>query len=37
MEPMLEEFWRTSAKVSHPYFFQSWIVVLAIVIAPFSA
>jgi hypothetical protein len=33
----LEEFWSTSVKVSQPYFFQSWIVAFATVIAPFSA
>ncbi len=36
IEPTLEEFWSTSVKVSQPYFFQSWMVALAIVIAPFS-
>ena len=37
MEPTFEEFCNTSPKVSQPYFFQSWIVVLAIVMLPFSA
>ena len=36
MTPTLEEFCRTSAKVSQPYFFQSRILVLAMVMAPFS-
>ena len=36
MAPTLEEFWSTSAKVSQPYFFQSRMVVRAIVIEPFS-
>ena len=36
MEPTLEEFWSTSEKVSQPYFFQSWMVALAMVMAPFS-
>ena len=33
---MFDEFCSTSANVSQPYFFQSWIVVPASVIAPFS-
>ncbi len=34
--PTFEECWRTSEKVSHPYFFQSWMTWLATVIRPLS-
>ena len=37
MEPTFEEFCKTSPKDSQPYFFQSRIVVLAMVMLPFSA
>src|SRR5207245_10083134 len=36
IDPTFDEFWSTSLNVSQPYFFQSWIVVRAMVIAPFS-
>jgi len=37
MDPTFDEYCRTSLNVSQPYFFQSRIVVLASVMAPFSA
>ena len=36
MAPTFEEFWSTCWNVSQPYFFQSWIVLLAMVITPCS-